>query len=158
MDGKRIPCDVTTVEYNPTLFYIVPQYDKLDPEATDFFMPERITVVKLISNHNEGAVAVEDQDIALDILVGIDSAPYLDWEHDIYPKHDGSGGYDFKDGFDIIIEYQVHDGLVLHGDMLHCLVLEQNGGYYIIDDRPDNGRFIREVDEEFYNKLAALFS
>ena len=158
LEGKRIPCDVTTVEYNPTLFYIVPQYDKLDPEATDFFMPERITVVKLISNHNEGAVAVEDQDIALDILVGIDSAPYLDWEHDIYPKHDGSGGYDFKDGFDIIIEYQVHDGLVLHDDMLHCLVLEQNGGYYIIDDRPDNGRFIREVDEEFYNKLADLFS
>lgn len=62
------------------------------------------------------------------------------------------------DGFDIIIEYQVHDGLVLHGDMLHCLVPEQNGGYYIIDDRPDNGRFIREIDESFYNKLAALFS
>ena len=157
LDGKRIPCDVTTVEYNPTLFYIVPQYDKLDPEATDFFMPERITVVKLISNHNEGAVVVEDEDIALDILVGIDSAPYLDWEHDIYPKHDGSGGYDFKDGFDIIIEYQVHDDLVLHGDMLHCLVLEQNGGYYIIDDRPNDGRFIREIDEKFYNELSSLF-
>lgn len=157
LDGKRIPCDVTTVEYNPTLFYIVPQYDKLDPEATDFFMPERITVVKLISNHNEGAVVVEDEDIALDILVGIDSAPYLDWEHDIYPKHDGSGGYDFKDGFDIIIEYQVHDDLVLHGDMLHCLVLEQNGGYYIIDDRPNDGRFIREIDESFYNELSSLF-
>lgn len=157
LDGKRIPCDVTTVEYNPTLFYIVPQYDKLDPEATDFFMPERITVVKLISNHNEGAVVVEDEDIALDILVGIDSAPYLDWEHDIYPKHDGSGGYDFKDGFDIIIEYQVHDDLVLHGDMLHCLVLEQDGGYYIIDDRPNDGRFIREIDEKFYNELSSLF-
>lgn len=157
LDGKRIPCDVTTVEYNPTLFYIVPQYDKLDPEATDFFMPERITVVKLISNHNEGAVVVEDEDIALDILVGIDSAQYLDWEHDIYPKHDGSGGYDFKDGFDIIIEYQVHDDLVLHGDMLHCLVLEQNGGYYIIDDRPNDGRFIREIDESFYNELSSLF-
>ena len=157
LDGKRIPCDVTTVEYNPTLFYIVPQYDKLDPEAADFFMPERITVVKLISNHNEGAVVVEDEDIALDILVGIDSAPYLDWEHDIYPKHDGSGGYDFKDGFDIIIEYQVHDDLVLHGDMLHCLVLEQNGGYYIIDDRPNDGRFIREIDESFYNELSSLF-
>lgn len=157
LDGKRIPCDVTTVEYNPTLFYIVPQYDELDPEAVDFFMPERITVVKLISNHNEGAVVVDDKDIALDILVGIDSAPYLDWEHDIYPKHDGSGGYDFKDGFDIIIEYQVHDDLVLHGDMLHCLVLEQNGGYYIIDDRPDAGRFIREIDEAFYNELVSLF-
>ena len=158
LDGKRIPCDVTPVEYNPTLFYIVPQYDELAPEETDFFMPERITVVKLIGNHNEGAVAVGDEDIALDILVGIDSAPYLDWEHDIYPKHDGSGGYDFKDGFDIIIEYRVHDDLVLHDDMLHCLVLEQDGGYYIIDDRPEDGRFIRETDARFYQTLAALFA
>ncbi len=116
------------------------------------------SVVKLISNHNDGAVVVEDEGVALDILVGIDSAPYLDWEHDIYPKHDGSGGYDFKDGFDIIIEYQVHDDSVLHGDMLHCLVLEQDGGYYIIDDRPNDGRFIREIDEEFYNELASLFN
>ena len=28
LDGKRIPCDVTAVEYNPTLFFIVPQYDE----------------------------------------------------------------------------------------------------------------------------------
>lgn len=157
LDGKRISCDVTTVEFNPTLFYIVPQYDELDPGATDFFMPERITVVKLISNHNEGAVVVEDKDIAFDILVGIDSAPYLDIEHDIYPKPNGVGGYDFKDGFDIIIEYEVHEDLVLHEDMLHCLAMEYNGRYYIIDDRPDNGRFIREIDEAFYNELSSLF-
>ena len=25
-------------------YYIVPQYDELDPDATDFFMPERISV------------------------------------------------------------------------------------------------------------------
>jgi len=158
LDGKRIPCEVTPVEYNPTLFYIVPQYDELDPGETDYFMPERISVVKLISNHNEGTAAVEDRDIALDILAGIDSAPYLDWDHNIYPQYDGSGGYDFKDGFDIIIEYQVHDGLILHEDMLHCLVLEQDGGYYIIDDRPENGRFIRETDARFYQMLASLFA
>lgn len=157
LDGKRIPCDVTTVAYNPTLFYIVPQYDKLDPEAAGFWMPERISVVKLISNHNEGVVEIEDDDLALDILVGIDSAPYLDLEHDMYRKQDGTGGYDFKDGFDIIIEYKVHEDLVLHEDMLHCLVMEQNGGYYMIDDRPDNGRFIRQIDESFYNELSSLF-
>ena len=39
--------------------------------------------------------------MAFDILVGIDSAPYLDLEHDIYGKPDGTGGYDFKDGFEI---------------------------------------------------------
>lgn len=157
LDGKKIPCEVTTVDYNPTLFYIVPQYGELEPGATDFFMPERISVVKLINNHNEGVVEVTDEDIALDILVGIDSAPYLDLEHDMYRKQDGSGGYDFKDGFDITIEYKVHEDLVLHDDMLHCLVLKQNGGYYIIDDRPDDGQFIREIDEAFYNELASLF-
>lgn len=155
VDGKKIPCEVTTVDYNPTLYYIVPQY--LDPSPAGFFMPERITVVKIVNNHNEGSAEIIYEDMAIDILVGIDSAPYLDREHDIYRKPDGSGGYDFKDGFDIIIEYKVHDDMVLHEDMLHCLVLEQNGGYYIIDDRDDNGRNIRETDEAFYNKLSSLF-
>ena len=120
-------------------------------------MPERISVVKLINNHNEGVVAIDDEDVALNILVGIDSAPYLDMEHDIYRKQDGTGGYDFKDGFEIIIEYEVHDDLVFHEDMLHCLAMEYNGGYYIMDDRHDNGRFIREIDEAFYNELSSLF-
>ena len=157
LDGKKLPCEVTSVDYNPTLYYIVPNYGELEPGADDFFMPERISVVKLINNHNEGVVAIDDEDIALNILTGIDSAPYLDIEHDIYPKPNGVGGYDFKDGFDIIIEYEVHDDLVLHDDMLHCLVMEYNGGYYIIDDRPDNGRFIREIDEDFYNEVSSLF-
>lgn len=157
LDGKKIPCEVTTVDYNPTLFYIVPQYDKPEPGATDFFMPERLSVVKLINNHNEGVVEIEDDDIALNILAGIDRAPYLDREHDIYRKPDGTGGYDFKDGFEIIIEYKVHEGLVLHDDMIRCLVFEQNGGYYIIDDRPDDGRYAREIDESFYRELAELF-
>lgn len=157
LDGKRIPCDVTTVEYNPTLFYIATQNDEITSESAGFWNPERISVVKLVNNHNEGTVEIADGDVALNILVGIDSAPYLNLEHDIYRKQDGSGGYDFSDGFDIIIEYKVHDDLVLHDDMLHCLVFEQNGGYYIIDDRPDNGRFIREIDEQFYQTLVALF-
>lgn len=50
-------------------------------------------------------------------------------------------------------------GLQLRGDtnMQHCLVFEQDGCYYIIDDRPNEGRIIRETDEAFYNKLTALF-
>lgn len=157
IDGKKIPCNVTTVDYNPTLFYIVPQYDELEPGAAEFFMPERISVVKLLNNHNEGVAEIEDEDIALDILVGIDSAPYLELEHEIYGNPDGTGGYDFTDGFEIIIEYEVHEDLVLHEDMLHCLVFEQDGAYYLADDRPDNGRFIREIDEAFYQELLSLF-
>lgn len=157
LDGKKIPCGITTVDYNPTLYYIVPQYNKLDPDATEFFMPERISVVKYINNHNEGAVEITDKDIALDILAGIDSAPYLDLEHDIYGKPDGFGGYDFIDGFDIIIEYRIREDLILHEDMLQCLVFEQDGDYYIIDERWDNACNIRETDEAFYNALSSLF-
>lgn len=157
LDGKRIPCNVDTVDFNPTVYYIVPQYDELDPDATDFFMPERISVVQIVGNSNVGVMEIQDDDVAFDILVGIDSAPCLDLEHDIYGKPDGTGGYDFKDGFEIRIEYQIHDELLSHADMITCLALEQDGSYYLIDDRPDNGRTIREIDEAFYHELESLF-
>ena len=32
LDGEKLPCEVTSVNYNPTLFYIVPQYDETEPE------------------------------------------------------------------------------------------------------------------------------
>ena len=46
----------------------------------------------------------------------------------MYRKHDGTGGYDFKDG------------------------------YYIIDGRPEDGRFIRETNKQFYDMLNTLFT
>ena len=157
LDGKRIPCNVDTVDFNPNVYYIVPQYDELDPDAADFFMPERISVVQIVGNSNVGVVEIQDDDVAFDILVGIDSAPYLDLEHDIYGNPDGTGGYDFKNGFEIRIEYQTHDELLSHADMITCLAFEQDGSYYLIDDRPDNGRTIRQIDEAFYHELEALF-
>jgi len=158
LDDKFIPCQITDVDYNPTLFYIVPQYDELEPGTVEVFLPERISVVKLVSNHNEGVVEITDGDTALKLLSCIDGAPYLDLEHDIYGNPDGTGGYDFKDGFHIVIEYKVRDNLVLHGDMIDCLVFEQDGQYYLIDDRPDNGRIFRQIDADFYHELEALFA
>ena len=157
LGGKRIPCYVDTVDFNPTVYYIVPQYDELDPDAADFFMPERISVVQIVGNSNVGVAEIQEDDVAFDILVGIDSAPYLDLEHDIYGKPDGTGGYDFKDGFEIRIEYQTHDELLSHADMITCLAFEQDGSYYLIDDRPDNGRTFRQIDESFYHELESLF-
>ena len=157
LGGKRIPCDVDTVDFNPTVYYIVPNYDELEPGATDIFMPERISVVRIIGNSNVGHVEIQNNDQALEILDGIDSAPYLDLEHDIYGNPDGTGGYDFKDGYEIRIEYQTHDELISHADMITCLAFEQDGSYYLIDDRPDNGRIIRQIDETFYLELESLF-
>lgn len=158
MDGKKIPCNVTTVDYNPTTFYIVPQYDELEPGSENIFYPERLSVVKLISNHNTGVVEIEEEDLCLDILVAIDKADYLDLEDPIYGLPDGSGGYDFTDGFSIIIEYEIQEDLVLHDSMIECLVFEQDRKYYLIDSyRPDNGRIIRQIDESFYQLLESLF-
>lgn len=76
LGGKRIPCDVDTVDFNPTVYYIVPNYDELEPGATDIFMPERISVVRIIGNSNVGHVEIQNNDQALEILDGIDSVPY----------------------------------------------------------------------------------
>ncbi len=37
LGGKRIPCYVDTVDFNPTVYYIVPQYDELDPRRYRLF-------------------------------------------------------------------------------------------------------------------------
>lgn len=186
LDGKKLPCEVTVVDYNPTLFFIVPQYDQLEPSSTDAFLPERVRVVKLVGNLNvgvaefstetspfggeftigsatgwesTGVVEITAEDMVMKLLAAIDGAPYLDLEHPIYGrKPDGSGGYDFHDGFEIIIEYKANDEFVLHPDMIRCLVFEQDGEYYLIDSyRPDNGRIFRQVDDAFYQMLMAMF-
>lgn len=159
LDGKKLPCEVTVVDYNPTLFYIIPQYDQLEPSSADVFLPERISVVKLTGNKNVGPAVIADRDEALKLLAAIDGAPYLDLEHPIYGRRpNGSGGYDFLDGFEIIIEYKANDELVLHPDMIRCLVFEQDGEYYLIDSyRPDNSRTFRQVDDAFYQMLMEMF-
>ncbi|MBQ9648562.1 MAG: hypothetical protein IJV43_09425, partial [Oscillospiraceae bacterium] len=159
LDGKKLPCEVTVVDYNPTLFYIIPQYDQLEPSSADVFLPERISVVKLTGNKNVGPAVIADRDEALKLLAAIDGAPYLDLEHPIYGRRpNGSGGYDFLDGFEIIIEYKANDELVLHPDMIRCLVFEQDGEYYLIDSyRPDNSRTFRQVDDAFYQMLLEMF-
>jgi len=154
LDGKRIPCDVTKVDYNPTRFYNEEMIYEVIPEAAENLSPERITIVKLVDSHNEGVALVEGDDDALDILEAIDSAPYLDLEHEIYGESEGSHGFDFKDGFDIVFEFKAYRGLE---SVLHCFAFEKNDSFYIIDDRPDHGRIIREIDEAFYGKLSALF-
>jgi len=151
LDGWPISCEVTTVDYNPTLFYIIPKYNELTATASDVFLPERLSVVKLVYNKNSGVAVVTDNDTILKILSTVDAAPYLELDHPIYED------FDFKSGFEIIIEYKVHEGKVLHEDMITCLAFEQNGAYYFSDDRPNNGRHIRQIDEDFYNLLSDLF-
>jgi len=112
-------------------------------------------VVKLENNQNVGVKEVIPEDLGLDILIGIDSAEYLEIDHPLYEN------LDFSDGYEIIIEYEIHDDLLSHPDMLRCAVMEQDGEYYIMDDRVEAGKWIRQVDDEFkddfYPLLESLF-
>ncbi len=61
-----------------------------------------------------------------------------------------------------MIEYTVEEPFedypsVQHYNMIHCIAFEQEGGYYLMDDRSEEGSFIREIDEHLYNTLGALF-
>lgn len=153
LGDKKTSCQVTAVNYNPTVFYIVPQYDQMEPGGVaEVFLPERLSVVKLVGRENAGVAEITDKNGALELLIALDSAPYLPLEHEIYTK-----SFDFSDGFQVIVEYKVHENKVLHDDMLRCFVLEQEGNYYIIDEHYENGCFIRQTTAQFYEQLKNLF-
>lgn len=107
LDGKRIRCSVQKVDYNPTTFLIYPDYSQMKPEEV-LFLPERISVVKLKrtgpgSSETMDAVEVMDEGTLFKLMAAIDSGERLDWGHPIYEGSDISGG------FEVIIEYRVHE-------------------------------------------------
>ena len=167
LGGKHIRCEVQVVDYNPTLFFIEPNYAKAEPGAVE--LPERLSVVKIVGNANMGAVDVTgsaeaaasenagvaeiiDEDLMLKILSAIDSGERVPMEQ--IPD------YDFRDGFEIIVEYQVQEDLIMHPDTARHLVFMDDGICYLIDDRVTNtahGSAYRIMDKDFYTLLEELF-
>ena len=167
LGGKQIRCETQVVDYNPTLFFIEPNYAQAEPGAVE--LPERLSVVKIVGNANMGAVDVTgsaeaaasenagvaeiiDEDLMLKILSAIDSGERVPMEQ--IPD------YDFRDGFEIIVEYQVQEDLIMHPDMARHLVFMDDGICYLIDDRVTNtahGSAYRIMDKDFYTLLEELF-
>lgn len=167
LGGKQIRCETQVVDYNPTLFFIEPNYAQAEPGAVE--LPERLSVVKIVGNANMGAFDVTgsaeaaasenagvaeiiDEDLMLKILSAIDSGERVPMEH--IPD------YDFRDGFEIIVEYQVQEDLIMHPDMARHLVFMDDGICYLIDDRVTNtahGSAYRIMDKDFYTLLEELF-
>lgn len=166
LDGKRIRCEVTVVDYNPTLFFIEPNYAQAEPGSVE--LPERLSVVKLVGgesietaddgtaiakgSENAGVVEVKDEDLMLKILSAIDSGERV--------PMDQIPDFDFRDGFEIIVEYQIHDEYIMHDDMARHMVFMEDGVCYLNDDRVRNtahGSSFRVMDEDFYDLLEALF-
>ena len=167
LGGKHIRCEVQVVDYNPTLFFIEPNYAKAEPGSAE--LPERLSVVKIVGNANVGAVDVTgsaeaaasenagvaeitDEDLMLKILSAIDSGERVPMEQ--IPD------YDFKDGFEIVVEYQIQEDLIMHPEMARHLVFIDDGICYLIDDRVTNsanGSAYRIMSEDFYTLLEELF-
>lgn len=163
LGGEHIRCEVEVVDYNPTLFFIEPNYAQVEPGAVE--LPERLSVVKYVGNEvaggdgstvaassNTGVVEVTDADLMLKILSAIDSGERVPMEE--IPD------YDFTDGFEIVVEYQIQEDLIMHPEMARHLVFMDDGICYLIDDRVTNsanGSAFRVMDEEFYALLEELF-
>ncbi len=168
LGGRRIRCEVQVVDYNPTLFFIEPNYDQAEPGAAE--LPERLSVVKLVgsamedatggtdlpgsaaASENAGVVEIVDSDLMRKILSAIDRGERAPMEE--IPDHD------FKEGFEIIVEYRVQENLLSHPEMARHLVFMEDGVCYLIDDRVTNsahGSAYRIMEDDFYGLLEDLF-
>lgn len=150
LNGSRIRCDVMVVDYNPTLFFIEPNYPQAKPGGIE--IPERLSVVKIVGNANVGVAEVEDEDMMFKILSSIDSGERIPMEQ--IPD------CDFKDGFEIIVEYEIQEDLITHPDMARHMVLMVDGTCLLNDDRVTNsahGSSFRIMDEDFYKFLEGMF-
>ena len=166
LGGKHIRCEVQVVDYNPTLFFIQPNYAQAELGTVE--LPERLSVVKIVGNanvgvaagspnsvaasENDGVVEVIDADMMLKILSAIDSGERVPMEQ--IPD------YDFKDGFEIVVEYRIQEDLIMHPEMARHLVFMDDGICYLIDDRVTNsanGSAYRVMDEDFYTLPEELF-
>ena len=168
LGGRRIRCEVQVVDYNPTLFFIEPNYDQAEPGAAE--LPERLSVVKLVgsamedgagetdlpssaaASENAGVVEIVDSDLMLKILSAIDRGERVPVEQ--IPDHD------FKEGFEIVVEYRVQEDSLSHPEMARHLVFMEDGVCYLIDDRVTNsahGSAYRIMEDDFYGILEGLF-
>lgn len=179
LDGDKIPCEVTSVDYNPTLYSITPEYDISDaPEGavTVEAYVEQITedpemkadqlfVTKYTDTQEIGTVEFLDQDDISDMIKIIDSFDYL-IETPAFLEN-----YTLADFYLITIHYADTTGPAYYEDTSYYYAIEQGGEYYLLESSseyladqddiseqlPDNDNFlVMKIDEDFYGMLSAL--
>lgn len=153
--GRRVPCSVREVEYNPTTFPIYPDYSQTEQEDV-LYLPQRITVQKT-ERTGEGSgkfvdeVKVTDEDLIYKIMAAIDGGKRLDVGDPIYAGRDLGGAYL------ILVEYKVREELISHDDMARLWLFQQDGSWYLQDERIRHGDNIRLMGPEFHTLLESLF-
>lgn len=158
LGGKRVRCEVETVDYNPTTFLIYPDYSQTRREDVEF-LPERITVVKMErtgkgSSSFVDQVGVTDEDGLYRLMAAIDGGERQPWESPVYQN---MSGLDISGGFEVIVEYKVREEYISHQDMARLRVFRQDGVCWLVDERIRHGDNFRRMDEGFYGLLEGLF-
>ena len=94
---------------------------------------------------------VADEDLIYKIMAAIDSGQRLDGGDPIYAGRDLGGAYL------ILIEYKVREELVSHDDMARLWLFQQDGNWYLQDERIRHGDNIRLMDQDFHTLVEELF-
>lgn len=154
LGGSSIRCDVREVDYNPTTFFIIPDYSQPETEGAQA-LPVSFSVSRLTDGHADfqdgRQVSVEDPDLLRELMEAIDSGERLPLSHPIYAGMDA-----FQNGFFIFICYPIH-GEPQANHMTTLVASKQDGVCYLSDDRIHASDRVRRLDGEFYDLLESLF-
>lgn len=154
LDGKHISCQVSERNYNPTTFFILPDYSQPEAEGTQA-LPISFSVSRLTNGYADfqdgRQVSVEDPDLLRKLMEAIDSGERLPLSHPIYEGMDT-----FQDGFFIFICYPIH-GEPQANHVTALVASKQDGVCYLKDDRIHASDHIRQLDGDFYGLLESLF-
>lgn len=154
LDGKRIPCQVSVRDYNPTTFFIIPDYSQPETAGTQP-LPDVFSILKMENGQWDAAASkqawVEDPDLLRKLMAAIDGGERLPTSHPIYEGMDEA----FANSFSILVWYQFSPEEAI--PFAHFRVCRQDGVCYLFDDRIRVGGSIRRLDGEFYDLLESLF-
>lgn len=153
LDGKRVPCQVSVRDYNPTTFFIIPDYSQPEAEGTQT-LPDVFSILKVENGQWDAAVSkqawVEDPDLLRKLMAAIDGGERLPASHPIYEGMDEA----FANSFSILVWYQFSPEEAI--PFAHFRVCRQDGVCYLFDNRIRVGGSIRRLDGEFYDLLESL--
>lgn len=154
LDGKRIPCQVLVRDYNPTTFFIIPDYSQPETAGTQP-LPDVFSILKVENGQWDAAASkqawVEDPDLLRKLMAAIDGGERLPASHPIYEGMDEA----FANSFSILVWYQFSPEEAI--PFAHFRVCRQDGVCYLFDNRIRVGGNIRRLDGEFYDLLESLF-
>lgn len=154
LDGEKIPCDVTTVDYNPTTFYIEPDYDELiskESEEAAALTLQTLTIRKVKLGECVDEFKIPYEDLTTDILIFLRHVDLLPEDHKIHTFANN------QDYYEIVMVYGNADSS--ETETFITRVFEHEGYYYLYESFPSTEPFTYyQTTEDFYYTLENLFS